>query len=122
MPRRPRQPARAPQPLSCRRPLSTDVHRVNRLAGRHEEPVTFRAAKRNISADLGYANATEQLALRIPHGDSAVADRTPGVARHPEVAFDVAAKPVRSALHAVDDAIAEQGAVRSLVVGADVEC
>ena len=58
---------------------------------------------------------------RIPHRDAAVAERAAGVARHPEVAVDVAAQAVRSALHAVDQTVGEQLAVRDLVVGADVE-
>src|SRR5687768_16085446 len=110
MPCRPRQPRSpvldrpvSPQLLAWSRPLSSDVYGVNRLAGGHEEPITFWTAEGDIPASLGNANAAQEFPLGIPDGDSTVADSAPGVAGHPQIAFDVAAQSVGSAFHAVDD-------------------
>src|SRR5205823_10503971 len=65
--------------------------------------------------------AADELAFRRPHGDAAVADRTAGIARAPQIAADVTAHAVRPALHAVDHEIAEQLLIGELVIGADVE-
>src|SRR5207248_3236349 len=71
--------------------------------------------------NLRQPDAADQLALRIPDRDAAIADRAPGIARAPEIAVDIGAHAVRPALHAVDHEIAEQLLVRQLVVGADIE-
>src|SRR5712692_8091454 len=77
---------------TSRRPCALRVHveGVQRLARRH-----------------GQANAADQLSLRRPHGDAAVADRTTGVARAPQVAVDIAASAIGRALDAVDREIGE---------------
>src|SRR5262249_23616009 len=94
---------------------------VQRLARRHEQPVALRSAETDVGAHFGQTDTAEQLAIRRPYRDAAVADAAAGVAGNPEIALDVAADAVRSALHAVDPGIGEALLVRQLVVGADVE-
>ena len=54
-----------PTPPSPRRgPLRARVHRIQRLAGGHEQAVALRAAEADVAADLGQADAPDQLALR----------------------------------------------------------
>src|SRR5262245_49843918 len=107
--------------LTRGRALRGSVHRVERLAGGHEQPVPLGTAEADVAADLRQPDPTDQLAVRIPHRDAAVADAPSGIARTPEVALDVAAHAVRSALHAVDHEAREELAVGGLVVAADVE-
>src|SRR5262245_26249566 len=101
--------------------LDTDIQGVERLARRHEQAIALGSAEADVAADLGQADAADQLAFGIPNRDAAVADIAPGVARDPDVAVDVATQPVGPALDAVDHEVAEQLAVRDLVVGADGE-
>ena len=65
------------------------VEGVERLARRHEQAVALGPAEADVAADLGQADAADQLALRGPHRDAAVADGAAGVARDPEIAVDV---------------------------------
>src|SRR5882672_424899 len=101
--------------------LCADVERINRLAGGHEETISFRSAERDISADLRDSDSTEQLARRVPYGGAAVAQRAPCIARRPDISFDVAAQAIGSAFHPVDRAGTEQPSIRELVIGADIE-
>src|SRR5262245_19125818 len=88
-----------PRALCCR------VHRIERLARSHEQAVALGAAEADVAADFGQANAADQLAFRSPHGNPAVADGAAGIAGGPDIAVDVAAQAVGSALHTVDHAI-----------------
>ena len=45
----------------------------------HEEPIAFWSAEADIAADFRKANAADQLALRRPHCDTAIADGTTGI-------------------------------------------
>src|SRR5262249_46898488 len=76
--------SRIPNPenpaLPRRRALSVDVHRVERLARRHEQAIAFRSAEADVGAHFRQADAAEQLAVGRPHGDAAVADAAAGVA------------------------------------------
>src|SRR5689334_10395734 len=94
---------------------------VQRLARRHEQAVALRSAEAHVAADLRKANAAEELALRRPDGDAAVTDGASCVARAPEIAVDVGAYAVGTALDAVDHEIAEGLAIRQAIVGAHVE-
>src|SRR5688500_18815275 len=100
-----------------RRALRRHVHRVERLARGHEEPVALRTTERDVAADFGKTDPAEQLAVGIPHGDAAVAETATArvaVARHPEVPVDVAARSVGTALDSVDHEVGEALAVRQL--------
>src|SRR5258708_1730074 len=87
--------------LRCR------IHGVERLARGHEQAVTLGASEADVATHLRQADAADQLAFRRPHRHAAVTDRTPGIARTPDVAANIAAHTVRSAFHAVDHEIAE---------------
>src|SRR5262245_46139218 len=102
-------------------PLRGGVQRVERLAGGHEEPVALGTAEAHVAADLRQTDAPDELALRRPDRHAAVTDVAAGVARAPDVAVDVAARAVRSTLHAIDHEVAEELSVRQLVVAPDVE-
>src|SRR3954454_13953182 len=97
------------------------VHRIERLARRHEQAIALGAAEADVAAHFGQPDAAEELALRRPRRHAAVADGAAGIAGGPDVAVDVAAHAVRPALHTVDHALAEPLLVRQLVVAADVE-
>src|SRR5262245_11951954 len=112
---------RAYRVLSRRGALRLDVHGVQRLAGRHEEAVALGPAEAHVAADLGQADASDDLALRRPHRDPAVADAAPRVAGAPQVAVDVAAHAVGPALHPVDHEAGEELPAGELVVTAHVE-
>src|SRR5713101_6585199 len=110
--------------LSGRGTLGVDIESVQRPAGRHEEAVALRAAEAEVAADLGQADAPDELALGRPHGHPTVAKAAPAgvaVARDPEVAKDVAADAVRPAFDAVDHEVGEELLVGELVVAADVK-
>src|SRR3954470_19573157 len=106
-------------PRPC--PLRRREHRVERLARRHEQAGALGAAEGDVAAYLRQADAAEQLAFRRPYRRAAVADGAAGIAGGPDIAVDVAAHAVRSALHTVNHALAEPLVVGELVVGADVE-
>src|SRR5439155_24936938 len=89
-----------------------------------EQAIALGTAEAEIGADLGQPDTADELAFRRPYGHAAVAECPPAgiaVARHPDVAVDVAANAVRAALDAVDHELGEQLLVREAVVGADVE-
>src|SRR5689334_11717918 len=92
--------------LARRGALCRREHRVQRLARRHEQAIALRAAEAHVAADLRQANAADELALRGPYRDAAVADRATRVARAPQVAVDVGAHAVGTALHAIDHEVA----------------
>src|SRR5262249_51506186 len=108
--------AAVPASLARRGPLRSGVDGIERLARRHKQAIALRPAKADIAADLRNPNAAEQLAVRVPHRNAAVADRAPGIARAPQVAVDIGAHAVGTALYAVDHEVAEQFAVGELVV------
>ena len=103
------------------RPLRIHIERVERLARGHEEPVALGAAEAEIAAHFGQANPADELAVRRPHRDAAVAHVAPGVARAPDVAVHVAADAVRTAADAVNAEIGERLVIGQLVVRRDVE-
>src|SRR6185436_11738590 len=103
------------------RALRGSIHSIERLARGHEQAVALGAAKGDVAADLGQPDAADQLAFRRPHRHTAISDGAAGIAGGPDIAIDIAAQAVGSALHAVDHAIAEPLVVRELVVGADIE-
>src|SRR5215471_4618821 len=70
--------------------LGSDVDRVQRLAAGHEQPVALRPTEAHVAAHFGQADATDQLALRIPHRHAAITDAPARVAGTPQIAFHVA--------------------------------
>src|SRR5688572_27731998 len=97
------------------------VHRVERLARGHEEPVALRPAEADVAADLRQADAPDELAAGCPYRHAAVADAAPRIAGAPEVAVDVRAHAVGAALHTVDHEVAEELAIAQRVVRAHVK-
>src|SRR5216684_3961087 len=67
------------------------------------------------------ADPADELAIRRPYRHATIADVAAGIARGPDIAIDIAAHTVRSALHAVNHEIAEPLLIGELVVGADIE-
>src|SRR5262249_49776742 len=94
---------------------------VERLARSHEQAIALGSTEADVAAHLGQTDAADELAVRRPYRDAAVAHMTPGIARRPDIAVDVAAHPIGTALHAVNHEVAEPLMVRELVVGADIE-
>src|SRR5438876_12359458 len=82
--------------------LRGGIYRVERLARGHEQPVALGAAEADVAAHLGQADPADELAVRRPYRHAAIADVAAGIARGPDIAVDVAAHAVRSALHAVN--------------------
>src|SRR5271170_7317154 len=101
--------------------LRAGIHSVERLARGHEQAVALGAAEADVGTHLGQADAADQRAFRRPYRHAVIADVAAGVARGPDIAVDVAAYTVRSALHAIDGEIAEPFLIGKLVVGTDVE-
>src|SRR6266568_6116725 len=101
--------------------LRGGIHGVERLARRHEQAVALGAAEADVAAHLGQADPADELAVRRPNRHAAIADVAAGIARGPDVAVDIAAHAVRSALHAVNREVAEPLLIGELVVGADIE-
>src|SRR2546421_8835901 len=87
--------------------LRAGVERVERLAGRHEQPVALGTAEADVAADLRQPDAADQLALGRPHGHATVADVAAGVGRAPEIAVDVAARAAGPALYAIHHEVVE---------------
>src|SRR5437016_1487867 len=77
------------------RAFGVDVDRVERLAGRHKEPVAAAPAETNIRAALGQRDAADHLAVGCENGDTVQFPRAPAA---PEIAVDIAAEAVRRAL------------------------
>src|SRR5258705_6949278 len=107
--------------LSRSRSLGGDIERVQRLAGRHEQPIALGSAEGDVAAHLGQADATDELTFRRPHRHPAVAQIAAAIARDPEIAVHVTAGAVGSALDAVNHTVTEEPAVGDLVVAAHVE-
>ena len=61
--------------------LRGGIYGVERLARGHEQAVTLGAAKGDVTAHLGKADAAEQLAFRRPHRHAAIPDGTAGCSR-----------------------------------------
>src|SRR6202163_5160044 len=106
-----------PTPLRCiarwrngsARPcaLRGGIHGVERLARGHEQAVALGAAKADVAAHLGQADPADELAIRRPYRHTAIAHVAAGITRGPEIAVDIAAHAVRTALHAVNHEVAE---------------
>src|SRR6202165_157305 len=101
--------------------LRARIHGVERLARGHEQAVALGAAETDVAAHFGQANPADQLAVRRPYRHAAIADVAAGIARGPDIAVDVAAYAVGSALHPVNHEIAEQFLICQLVVGGDTQ-
>src|SRR5207244_12203760 len=86
--------------------FGVDVDRVERLARRHEQPVSAASAKAQIGAAFGQRDAADQLAVRGENGDAVELARAPAA---PQIARDVAAEAVRGAFAdiAKDPAVGE---------------
>src|ERR1700733_8166735 len=104
-----------------RRALSIDVDGVQGLTRRHEQAISLGAAEAKVATDLRKADSPDEFPRRRPYRHTTVADRSPGIARAPDVAVDVAAHSVRPAMDTVDHAVTEQTLIGELVVAADVE-
>src|SRR5262245_55745318 len=94
--------------------LRVDVEGVQRLAPGHEQTIALGAAKAQVAADLRQPDTADELAFGRPHGHAAVAEGTAAIARHPDVAVDVAAHTIRATLDAVDHEVTEELLVRQL--------
>src|SRR5262245_59263168 len=94
--------------LARGRALGSGVERVEGLAGGHEETIALGPAEADVAADLGDADAADELALRRPHRHAAVSHVASRVARAPQVAVHVGAHPVGAALDAVHHEVAEE--------------
>src|SRR5438132_14087478 len=81
--------------------LRGGIHGIERLARGHEQAIALGAAETDVAAHLGQADPADQLAVRRPHRHTAIADVAAGIARGPDIAVDIAAHAIRSALHAV---------------------
>src|SRR5688572_32936998 len=71
--------------------LGVHVHRIQRLARGHEQPIALGPAEGDVRTDLRQADPAEQRRRRAPHRDAAIADAAPGVARTPHIAVNVGA-------------------------------
>src|SRR6266700_556929 len=91
--------------------LRVDVDGVERLAGGHEQAVPLRPTEADVAADLRQPYTADQLAFRRPDGHAAISDIAPGIAGDPDIAVDIATRPVGSAFHPIHHAIGEQLAV-----------
>src|SRR5689334_13929363 len=76
------------------RAFGTHIHRVERLARGHKEPVATAPAKAQIGAALGQRDAADHLAIGCENGHPVQLARAPAA---PEIAVDIAAKAVRRA-------------------------
>src|SRR5262249_42646757 len=83
------------------------VNRIQGLAGGHEQAIALRPTEANVSADLGEANASDELSLWVPYGHAAVTNVAARIARAPQVSLDVATSTVRSAFDPVDHKVGE---------------
>src|ERR1700716_1125720 len=101
--------------------LGGGIHRVERLARGHEQPVALGAAEADVAAHLGQADPADQLAVRRPYRHAAITHVAAGIARSPDIAVATAAHAIRSALHAVNHEVAEPLLIGELVVDADIE-
>src|SRR4029453_9325631 len=63
------------------RPLRLDVHRIERLARGHEEPVALRPSEADVRADLGELDLPDALAVRREDVDAVVAGARPSRGR-----------------------------------------
>src|SRR4030095_13279938 len=81
--------------------LRVHVERVERLAGRHEEPVALDPAEAEVGAALREQDAADELARGVEdrHAIEALAAAPPA----PEVAVDITAHAVWNAVAGVDE-------------------
>src|ERR1700739_4733875 len=73
------------------RPLRIVVDRMQGLAGSHEQPISFGAAKAHIGDDLRQTDPTNQLARGGPNSHAIVTDGAAGITRTPTITLNVAA-------------------------------
>jgi hypothetical protein len=64
--------------LAWRGALRVDEERIQRLAGRHEKPVSLGSAEGDVRAALRQADQTDQASVRVPDRDAAVLDSNTG--------------------------------------------
>src|SRR5437762_2377195 len=87
--------------------LYPNIHRVERRAAGHEDPIALRTAEGEVADDFGQPNPAQQFARRIPARNAVIPDVAAGVAGQPDVAVDIAAHAIRPALDPVDNTVAE---------------
>jgi hypothetical protein len=107
---------RSPHP----RALRLHIERIERTAGRHEQPVALGAAEADVGADLRQADAQDRLAVGRERHD-AVELLAPCSPTAPQIAGDVAAHAVGRAAAAVHEhpAIGELAAAIRHVIDLD---
>src|SRR5690242_20631809 len=89
------------QDSAARRSLRVHVERIERLAGRHEQPVSPSPTEAKVGASLGQRDMTDGLAGRGEYAhpvQRGLAHAPPA----PEITVDIAAEPVRRAGTGVD--------------------
>src|SRR5262249_60520148 len=106
---------RRPGALAALDPLRVHVQRVDRLAGRHEEPVALEPAEAKVRAALGERDVPDELRRRVE--DRHAVERLAAAPAAPEIAVDVRAHAVRDPVAAID----EHPAVGELRAADDVE-
>src|ERR1700733_9883351 len=94
--------------------LGLHIDRVERLAGGHEQAVSFFAAEADIGAGLGQANLTDPFAVGRKNLDAVIAIADPSGA-DPDVALGIDPHAVREAGFAVERHIDQRARVRQLV-------
>src|ERR1700676_2991595 len=87
--------------------LRGGIHGVERLARGHDQAVALGAAEADVAAHFGQADPADELAIRRPYRHTAIAHVAAGITRGPEIAVDIAAHAIRTALHAVNHEVAE---------------
>src|ERR1700733_6775667 len=79
-------------PSAIMRALGFHIDRVQRLAGRHEQAVSFPAAEADIGAGLGQAYLADAVAVRCENLDAVIAIADPAGA-DPDVAIGIDPHP-----------------------------
>src|SRR6266849_3148573 len=97
------------------RALRLDIDGIERLAGRHEQAVSFLAAEADIGAGLGQTDLTDARAIGREHLDAIVAVADPTGA-DPDVAIDVDPQSVRESRLAVECHVDQRARVGEFVV------
>src|SRR5579872_4418699 len=101
------------------RAFGVDVDGVERLARRHEQPVSLDPAEAQIGAAFGQGDAADHLAVRGDYDHSV--QPLAGAPAAPQIAMDIAAEAVRRAVADIGEraSIGEPGAVIGDVIDAD---
>src|SRR5437867_316930 len=84
--------------LCYMRALSFHVHRVKRLAGSHEQAVSFRATEADVAARLRQKDLPNPLAIRREDVNAIIACASPTGGR-PDIAILISSDSIRTANH-----------------------